>query len=190
MLEKYSFMPGGEMLVRPPAEAARFDVAVALDTAVQNRLGLGARRRARGYVDQHRSSPDEPALRRSRLHRPDRARDRARFCSSFSRDRQLPIESRDRGEPLRRDLHRHRLVPISEHHRAHVRDRRRAAEVRRERRTRQPAALRELSAPPDGVAARAARHDALRGRRTRGELQSQPRDARAGSALCRRTTKG
>lgn len=40
LLEKYRFMPGGEMLVPPPAEPQRFDLAVALDTAVQNRLGL------------------------------------------------------------------------------------------------------------------------------------------------------
>ena len=40
LLDKYSFMPGGEMLAPPPAEAVQFDVAVALDTAVQTRLGL------------------------------------------------------------------------------------------------------------------------------------------------------
>lgn len=40
LLEKYSFMPGGDMLVPPPAEPQTFDLAVALDTAVQNRLGL------------------------------------------------------------------------------------------------------------------------------------------------------
>jgi bifunctional oligoribonuclease and PAP phosphatase NrnA len=40
LLEKYSFLPGGKTLVHPPAEAVHFDVAVALDTAVQTRLGL------------------------------------------------------------------------------------------------------------------------------------------------------
>ena len=40
LLEKYSFMPGGHMLIPPPAEPQTFDLAVALDTAVQNRLGL------------------------------------------------------------------------------------------------------------------------------------------------------
>ena len=39
MLEKYSFMPCSELLVRPPAEAQEFDLAVAVDTAVRNRLG-------------------------------------------------------------------------------------------------------------------------------------------------------
>ena len=40
LLDKYSFLPGGKTLVHPPAEAVQFDVAVALDTAVQTRLGL------------------------------------------------------------------------------------------------------------------------------------------------------
>jgi phosphoesterase RecJ-like protein len=40
MLEKYSFMPCAELLVRPPAEPEDFDLGVALDTAVQNRLGI------------------------------------------------------------------------------------------------------------------------------------------------------
>ena len=40
LLDKYSFLPGGEALVHPPAEAVQFDLAVALDTAVQTRLGL------------------------------------------------------------------------------------------------------------------------------------------------------
>ena len=39
MLEKYSFLPRAEMLTKPPATAADVDVAVALDTAIQNRLG-------------------------------------------------------------------------------------------------------------------------------------------------------
>jgi len=40
LLEKYSFMPGGDLLVRPPSEPETFDLGVALDTAVHNRLGL------------------------------------------------------------------------------------------------------------------------------------------------------
>jgi len=39
MLEKYSFLPRAEMLTKPPATAADVDVAIALDTAIQNRLG-------------------------------------------------------------------------------------------------------------------------------------------------------
>ena len=39
MLEKYSFLPRAELLTKPPAEPEEFDVIVALDTAIQNRLG-------------------------------------------------------------------------------------------------------------------------------------------------------
>jgi phosphoesterase RecJ-like protein len=39
MLEKYSFLPRSELLMKPPATAEHVDVAVALDTAIQNRLG-------------------------------------------------------------------------------------------------------------------------------------------------------
>ena len=39
MLEKYSFIPRAELLTVPPGEKEDFDVVVALDTAIQNRLG-------------------------------------------------------------------------------------------------------------------------------------------------------
>jgi phosphoesterase RecJ-like protein len=39
MLEKYSFLPRAELLSKPPATAEDVDVAIALDTAIQNRLG-------------------------------------------------------------------------------------------------------------------------------------------------------
>ena len=39
MLEKYSFLPRGELLTKPPATEEHVDVAIALDTAIQNRLG-------------------------------------------------------------------------------------------------------------------------------------------------------
>src|SRR6201982_359324 len=39
MLEKYSFLPRAELLTKPPATPEDFDVAIALDTAIQNRLG-------------------------------------------------------------------------------------------------------------------------------------------------------
>ena len=39
MLEKYSFMPGADLLAQPPAEPQTFDLGVALDTAIQTRLG-------------------------------------------------------------------------------------------------------------------------------------------------------
>jgi phosphoesterase RecJ-like protein len=39
MLEKYSFLPRADLLTKPPAKAEHVDVVVALDTAIQNRLG-------------------------------------------------------------------------------------------------------------------------------------------------------
>lgn len=62
MLGKYSFMAGGDRLSRPPAEPQDFDVAVALDTAVQNRLGTAgaAVRNAKLWIniDHHPSNPE------------------------------------------------------------------------------------------------------------------------------------
>jgi bifunctional oligoribonuclease and PAP phosphatase NrnA len=39
MLEKYDFLARAELLTKPPTAPEDFDVAIALDTAVQNRLG-------------------------------------------------------------------------------------------------------------------------------------------------------
>ncbi len=61
MLEKYSFLPRSELLTKPPSTAADVDVAIALDTAIQNRLGtaLTAIRSAKIWIniDHHRSNP-------------------------------------------------------------------------------------------------------------------------------------
>lgn len=42
LLEKYSFLPGSELITNLPAEPQKFDLAIALDTAVQTRLGTPA----------------------------------------------------------------------------------------------------------------------------------------------------
>src|SRR5438094_10550819 len=39
MLEKYAFLPSSDLVKTPPAEPREFDVAIALDTAAQDRLG-------------------------------------------------------------------------------------------------------------------------------------------------------
>jgi bifunctional oligoribonuclease and PAP phosphatase NrnA len=60
MLEKYSFMPGGDLLARPIADAPPFDLAVALDTAVRDRLGAaGEAVRAAKWIniDHHPTNP-------------------------------------------------------------------------------------------------------------------------------------
>lgn len=61
MVEKYSFLPRSELLTKPPASPHDVDVAIALDTAIQNRLGtaLAAIRSAKIWIniDHHRSNP-------------------------------------------------------------------------------------------------------------------------------------
>src|SRR5216110_2004005 len=61
MLEKYSFLPRAELLTKPPSTADDVDVAIALDTAIQNRLGtaLAAVRSAKMWIniDHHLSNP-------------------------------------------------------------------------------------------------------------------------------------
>ncbi len=42
MLEKYRFLPGSELVAKPPVEPQEFEVAIALDTAVENRIGTCA----------------------------------------------------------------------------------------------------------------------------------------------------
>src|SRR3984893_6486268 len=61
LLEKYDFLPGGQRLTRPPPQARDFDVAIALDTATQNRLGTAGEsvRHAKIWIniDHHPSNP-------------------------------------------------------------------------------------------------------------------------------------
>ncbi len=61
MLQKYSFLPRGELLTKPPSTAEDVDAAIALDTAIQNRLGsaLDAIRSAKTWIniDHHPSNP-------------------------------------------------------------------------------------------------------------------------------------
>jgi len=61
MLEKYNFLAQAELLTEPPSEPEDFDVVVALDTAVQNRLGTTASavRHAKLWIniDHHPSNP-------------------------------------------------------------------------------------------------------------------------------------
>ena len=61
MLEKYSFLPRGELMTTPPADPQDVDLAVALDTAIQNRLGTAGQaiRSAKLWIniDHHVSNP-------------------------------------------------------------------------------------------------------------------------------------
>jgi len=61
MVDKYSFLPCANWLTRPPAQPENVDVAVALDTAIQNRLGttVAAIKSAKLWIniDHHPSNP-------------------------------------------------------------------------------------------------------------------------------------
>ena len=61
MLEKYSFLPRAEWLTKPPAHPEDVDVLVALDTAIQNRLGTAVEAIGQSKVciniDHHPSNP-------------------------------------------------------------------------------------------------------------------------------------
>jgi phosphoesterase RecJ-like protein len=61
MLEKYNFLPSSDLVTTPPAVPEEFDVAIALDTAIQNRLGtaLPAIGAAKVWIniDHHPSNP-------------------------------------------------------------------------------------------------------------------------------------
>ena len=61
MLEKYSFLARAQLLTKPPSGPEDVDVAIALDTAIQNRLGTAfqAIRRAKIWIniDHHPSNP-------------------------------------------------------------------------------------------------------------------------------------
>jgi bifunctional oligoribonuclease and PAP phosphatase NrnA len=61
MLEKYSFVPQAKLLTKAPSVPEDFDVAFALDTAIQNRLGTAvqALRSVKTWVniDHHPSNP-------------------------------------------------------------------------------------------------------------------------------------
>jgi phosphoesterase RecJ-like protein len=61
MLEKYAFLPRAELMTKPPSRAQDVDLAIALDTAIQNRLGTGteAIRSAKVWIniDHHASNP-------------------------------------------------------------------------------------------------------------------------------------
>ena len=61
MLHKYSFLPEAKLLTKPPAEPEDVDVVVALDTAIQNRLGttVASIKSAKVWIniDHHPSNP-------------------------------------------------------------------------------------------------------------------------------------
>jgi phosphoesterase RecJ-like protein len=61
LLEKFRYLPGGEIVTPPPAEPQEFDVAIVLDTAAQDRVGacLPAVKAAKTWlnIDHHGTNP-------------------------------------------------------------------------------------------------------------------------------------
>ena len=92
MLDKYSFVPRSEILSKPPAAAEDFDVAIALDTAIQNRLGntVAAIRSAKTWIniDHHQSNPGYGDV----VHLDPSAPATGQIVFELIKDQQLPID--------------------------------------------------------------------------------------------------
>jgi bifunctional oligoribonuclease and PAP phosphatase NrnA len=99
MLEKYSFIARSELIEKPPGQPEDVDVAVALDTAIQNRLGsaLQAIRTAKLWIniDHHPSNPGYGDL----VYIDPNAPATAQILYELIRDQNLPFD-RDIAENL------------------------------------------------------------------------------------------
>jgi len=93
MLEKYSFLPQAELLIKPPGEPEDVDVIVALDTAIQNRLGttLQAVRSSKLCIniDHHPSNPGYGDL----VHIDPKAPATGQILFELIKSQKLPIDS-------------------------------------------------------------------------------------------------
>ena len=93
MLEKYSFLARSDLMSKPPATAEDVDVAIALDTAIQNRLGttVQAVRSAKVWIniDHHPSNPLYGDL----VHVDPTAPATGQILFELITDQQLPIDS-------------------------------------------------------------------------------------------------
>ncbi len=124
MLEKYSFHAYAELMTKPPARREDVDVAIALDTAIQNRLGNRVPGGSlRQNLDQHRSSSKQSGLWRSGSYRSNRAGDRT---NCFRTDQGSKTADRSATSP-RISTSRFRPIParsnIQTRPRAHSRSR-------------------------------------------------------------------
>ncbi len=118
------FIPGRRPLagVADRAAALRHHRAHRLPERRAHRGAPGRGARAGEPGAQHRPPPGQSPLRHRQLDRPDRGRDRRDDPRSARRSR-VADPTRDRPRPLHRGPHRHRLVPLLQHHPAHVPDR-------------------------------------------------------------------
>ena len=174
MLEKYNFLAQAELLTQPPSAPEDFDVAVALDTAVQNRLGTttcrGRSAKLWINIDHHPSNPRYGDL----VYIDPTAPATGQILFEFLTNQKFPDHAGNRGKSLRGDLDRHRFVSVPEYNRAHVRDRGGAGSLRSRCRASQPVTLRKFSAPAHRTTARTIGHDAIRVRRKTGVVQFEP----------------
>ena len=93
MLQKYSFVARSELITKPPAAPEDVDVAIALDTAIQNRLGIAfqAVRSARVWIniDHHPSNPGYGDL----VYIDPTAPATGQILFELIKDQQLPLDS-------------------------------------------------------------------------------------------------
>ena len=99
MLEKYSFIARAELMEKPPSQPEDVEVAVALDTAIQNRLGTALQAiRSAGLwinIDHHPSNPGYGDL----VHIDPNAPATAQILYELIKDQNLPFD-RDIAENL------------------------------------------------------------------------------------------
>ena len=119
--ENLAFLPGSELIESPPAEPLDVEVAIALDTATKPRLGdaaLHAASKAKLWlnIDHHISNPKYGDL--NLIDATSPATGEILYRSDH-RARPAAAAGNARCD-LCGGLHRHRLVPISVHHRAHL----------------------------------------------------------------------
>ena len=127
MLEKFRYLPHSELVAAPPAEPQ----SIRCGHRARHR-GEESRRHVPAHavkhadvwinIDHHITNERYGDLALHRLHRAGHRTDSLRAVPP----ERSAADLRDGGQSLRRDQHRHRLLPVSEHHRAHLRDRRRA----------------------------------------------------------------
>jgi phosphoesterase RecJ-like protein len=164
LLEKYGFLPGGEFLQTPLSEPQDFDVAIALDTATQVRLGTATAlvRSAKTWIniDHHPSNPGYGDL--------------VYIDSNAPATGQILFELiTSQGLPMDAAIAENLFVAIStdtgsfQYPNTTARTFEIGAELLK------PASLRKLSAPPRGVAPRTARNHALLRTRKSGLLQPE-----------------
>ena len=170
MLEKYSFMPRAELMTKPPSVAEDVDVAVALDTAIQSRLGTAfqAVRSAKIWIniDHHPSNPGYGDL----VYIDPTSPATGQILFELIQSEQLPMDP-----AIAENL----FVAIStdtgsfQYPNTTARTFEIAAELVRcgvDVGPREPIALRKLSPAPNRAVARIASHHAIHARRSRGKL--------------------